>query len=120
MLKPLIHGSIQSPLGPATELFGGRDLRGVVNHEFAEVDCATELGVDYESNLAEIVRMGRFVRLRARCLHNVISRTRQGQATLFSSMTQHNPTVLGVAGAVMERSLCERCRLSWIVARLKL
>ena len=45
----------------------------------------------------------------------MVSGTRQGQAALFGRMAQYGPTVLGIAGAVMECRCCKNACLAGIM-----
>jgi len=59
-------------------------------------------GLDRKGNLAEVPGMDDLVGVRARGLYRMVSGTRQGQAALFGLVAQHDATVFGIAGSLME------------------
>src|SRR5215510_6451783 len=87
----------------------------MIDHEFREVDRTAGPGLDGEGDLAEVFGVDRLVGVRAGGLQRMVSGTRQGQAALFSRMAQHDPTVLAIAGAVLEHPSCKEARSSWII-----
>src|SRR5262249_59923117 len=74
----------------------------MIVHVFGEVDRTVGPGFDREGDLAKVLGVDRLVSVRAGGLQRMVSGTRQGYAALFGRMTQDYPTVLDIAGAVME------------------
>ena len=115
LLEPLVFHAIQGPLGAAAEFFGRSRWRRMVDHVFGKVDRAAWLGLDREGDLAGVLGVDSLVGMRALGLQRMVSGTRQGQAALFGRMAQHDPTVLGIAGSVMEYRCCKNACLAGIM-----
>jgi hypothetical protein len=118
-LEALGHYAIQCPFSAAAELFGGSRLRGVIDHVLGELDWTAGLRVDCESDLAEVSGVDNLVRVRARALQRIVSRTCQGEAALFSRIGQHDAPVFGIADSRMEypaRKDSRQSRINPVVA----
>src|SRR5262249_14771884 len=102
LLEPLVLYAIQRPLGAAAEFFSRGRVGGMIDHVFGELDWTTGPRLDCEGNLAKVPGMDDLVGVRTRGLDRIVSGTCQDQAALFSRMAQHDATVFGIAGSLME------------------
>src|SRR5271157_4143571 len=64
-LKSLGRDAIQAPLGASAKLFSRSHAGRVIDHVFREVDRTIGPGLDLESNLAGVLRIGNFMGMRA-------------------------------------------------------
>ncbi len=102
LLEPLVHYAIQRPLSAAAEFFSRGRPGGVIDHVFGELDRTAGPGLDCEGNLTKVPGVDDLVGVRTRGLYRIVSGTCQDQAALFGRMAQHDATVFGIAGSLME------------------
>src|SRR5262252_1265750 len=88
----------------------------MIDHVFGEVDRTARPGLDGKGDLAEVLGVDSFVGVPAGSLQSMVSGTRQGHAALVGRMAQHGPTVLDIAGAVLEHPSCKDARLTRIIS----
>src|SRR5262249_18542895 len=102
LLEPLVHDAIERPLSAAAEFFDRGRVGGVIDYVFGELDRTAGPGLDCEGNLTKVPGMDHLAGVRTRGLDRIVSGTRQGQAALFGRVAQHDATVFGIAGSLME------------------
>src|SRR5262249_4541705 len=102
LLEPLVHDAIQRPLSAAAEFFGRGRVRGMIDDVFGVLDWTAGPGLDCEGNLAKVPSMDGLVGVRTRGLYRIVRGTCQDQTALFGRMAQHDATVFGIAGSLME------------------
>ena len=81
----------------------------MIDHVLREVDRTAGSGLDREGDLAKVFGVDSLMGVRACGLQNMVSSTRQGDAALFSRMTEHDATVFRIAGSVMENRTGKDC-----------
>jgi hypothetical protein len=72
-------------------------------------------GLDREGDLTEVFCVDGLIGVRACGLQNMVGGTRQGDAALFSRMTQYDATVFRIAGSVTEHRTGKDSRLARII-----
>src|SRR6266545_8163882 len=87
----------------------------MIDHVLREVDRTAGSGLDREGDLAKVFGVDSLMDVYACGLQNMVSSTRQGDAALFSRMTEHDATVFRIAGSVMEKRTGKDSRLARII-----
>jgi hypothetical protein len=114
-LEPLLHHAVHRPLCTAADLRRRRRLRRVIHHVFGEVDRSAGLGLDREGDLAKVLGVDDLVGVWVLGLKIVVRGTRQDHLALVGRMAQHDTTLPGIAGSVMEHPPCKRPRLPRVI-----